>query len=364
MKKLFFILGLLLIITLNTRGQTAGNSMVFDGINDFVMVPNHASLNPGNGSWTISLWIKPLNEIRRSPLIIKRLPSGGYNQYSLGIADTNAHNPLPGKRFYMNYIGDVGISERSGHTADEFVDGNWHHLALVADKSIDSILFYVDGIKQNTIIRWKLGAWPNVSNLDSLFIGHNNVTSFYKGEMDELSIWNKALTSAQIITLTSDTLGPAYYSTTDSGLVGYWRFNQYENLGIGGGGVDDIRDFSVWGNHGDSEGNPQLVPSGILHVKIINQNYPENYTLFQNYPNPFNPTTTIRFTISDFGFTILKIYNASGKEVATLVNEKLSTGSYEVEFNITQNSILSSGVYFYRLEAGEYAETRKMVLLR
>ena len=361
MKKLFFILGLLLIITLNTFGQTAGNAMLFDGINDFVMVPNHTSLNPGNGSWTISLWVKPPNEIRRSPLIIKRLPSGGYNQYSLGIADTNAHNPSPGKRFYVNYIGEVGVSERSGHTANEFVDGNWHHLALVADNSIDSILFYVDGVKQNTIIMWNVGTWPNVSNLDSLFIGHNNVTSFYKGEIDELSIWNKALTPAQIFTLTTDTLGPAYYSTADSGLVGYWRFDQYEDLGINGGGADDIRDLSVYGNHGDSEGNPQLVPSGILSIKFLNQISPKEFALFQNYPNPFNPTTNIQFAIPKPGFTILKVYDVLGKEVATLVNEKLSAGSYEVDWDASN---FGSGAYFYRLEAGDYVETKKMLFIK
>ena len=361
MKKLFFILGLLLIITLNIRGQTAGNSMLFDGINDFVMVPNHASLNPGTGSWTISLWLKPPNEVRRSPLIIKRLPSGGYTQYSLGIADTNAHNPSPGKRFYMNYIGDVGVSERSGHTANEFVDGNWHYLTLVADNTLDSILFYVDGVKQNTIIRWNLGSWPNVTNVESLYIGHNNVTSFYKGEIDELSIWSKALTTSQINSIMSDTLGPAYYSSADSGLVGYWRFNQYENLGISGGGVDDIRDYSVWGNHGDSEGSPQLVPSGILNVKKINQNSPEDYALLQNYPNPFNPTTKIRFAISKPGFTILKVYDAVGKEVATLVNEELSAGSYKVDWPASN---FGSGVYFYRLEAGDYVETKKMLLIK
>ena len=364
MKKTILTIAAILVVSFNTFGQTAGNAMLFDGINDFVMVPNHASLNPGNGSWTISLWVKPPNEIRRLPLITKRLPVDGYNQYSIGIGDTNAHEPTPGKRFYSNYIDSAGVSERSGYTASEFVDGNWHHIALVADKNRDSIFFYVDGIKRIYVIQWNPGPWPAVSNFDSLFIGHNNVAHYFIGQMDELSIWNKALTSAQIFTLTTDTLGPAYYSTTDSGLVGYWRFDQYEDLGINGGGVDDIRDLSVWGNHGDSEGNPQLVPSGILSIKFLNQNSPKEFALFQNYPNPFNPTTNIRFAIPKTGFTILKVYDVLGKEIATLVNEKLTAGSYEVEFNGNDRHILSSGAYFYRLEAGDYAETRKMLLIK
>ena len=88
---------------------------------------------------------------------------------------------------------------------------------------------------------------------------------------------------------------------------------------------------------------------------------PEDYALMQNYPNPFNPTTTIKFTISNIRLTILKVYNVLGNEVAVLVNEKLSAGSYEVEFNAGN---IPSGVYFYQLQAGDYAETRKMVLIR
>jgi len=95
---------------------------------------------------------------------------------------------------------------------------------------------------------------------------------------------------------------------------------------------------------------------------------PDEITLSQNYPNPFNPSTTIRFTISDFGFTILKVYDVLGNEVATLVNEEKPIGTYEVEWNA---SGLPSGVYFYRLQAvptgrqaGSFVETKKMLLLK
>jgi len=362
MKKTILTIAAVLIVSFNTFGQTAGNSMLFDGINDFVMVPHHTSLNPGNGSWTISLWIKAPNVIQRGPLVGKRLPMEGYNQYTLGIGDTNAHFPSPGKRIYVNYIDSAGISERSGHLQNEFVDGNWHHIAMVADKTADSVFIYIDGIKQVFIIQFNFGNWPDVGNVDSLLIGRNsNGSHFYNGEMDELSLWNKALSPSQINTVMSDTLGPAYYSTSDSGLVGYWRFDQYENLGVNGGGVDDIRDLSVWGNHGDAEGSPQLIPSGILTVKNINQNHPKEFSLSQNYPNPFNPSTKIKFAISDVSYTKLKVYDALGKEVATLVNERLSAGSYEVDWNANN---YGSGVYFYKLEAGDYAETRKMLFLK
>ncbi|MBK6912767.1 MAG: T9SS type A sorting domain-containing protein [Ignavibacteriales bacterium] len=96
------------------------------------------------------------------------------------------------------------------------------------------------------------------------------------------------------------------------------------------------------------------------------------FSLGQNYPNPFNPTTIIRYTIStplSFGEGLgkrLLVYDILGNEVATLVNEQQSPGSYEVEFNTgaLQGMSLPSGVYYYRLKAGDFVETKKMVLLK
>lgn len=96
---------------------------------------------------------------------------------------------------------------------------------------------------------------------------------------------------------------------------------------------------------------------------------PADFTLNQNYPNPFNPSTTISFTLPVSGYTTLKVYNILGKEIATLVNEFKQAGVYRVEFG-TQlarqggNSEFSSGVYFYKLESGNYTSTRKMILLK
>jgi hypothetical protein len=87
----------------------------------------------------------------------------------------------------------------------------------------------------------------------------------------------------------------------------------------------------------------------------------KSFSLEQNYPNPFNPSTTIKFTISDFGFTTLKIYDVLGNEVVTLVDEYKTAGSYEVEWNAKE---LPSGVYFYQLKTEGFIETKKMILLK
>ena len=98
----------------------------------------------------------------------------------------------------------------------------------------------------------------------------------------------------------------------------------------------------------------------------IDQPIPTKIKLSQNFPNPFNPTTKIRFTIpsnvkSETSNVSLKVYDVLGNEVATLINEEKSAGSYEVEFNA---SSFPNGVYFYQLRAGYFVQTKKMVLLK
>ncbi len=88
---------------------------------------------------------------------------------------------------------------------------------------------------------------------------------------------------------------------------------------------------------------------------------PTVYTLNQNYPNPFNPATHLRFEIPVSGFVSLKVFDVLGREVATLVNEKKSPGAYDIEWNAGN---VSSGVYFYRLSAGSFLATKKMILMR
>jgi hypothetical protein len=98
---------------------------------------------------------------------------------------------------------------------------------------------------------------------------------------------------------------------------------------------------------------------------------PIYYELFQNYPNPFNPITSIQYAVSSRQFVSLKVYDILGNEIATLVNEEKQPGTYEVEFSAKGGSAsggndynLPSGIYFYQLKAGEYINTKKMILLK
>jgi len=92
---------------------------------------------------------------------------------------------------------------------------------------------------------------------------------------------------------------------------------------------------------------------------------PQAFALLQNYPNPFNPSTSIQYSLEKAGMVSLKVYNLLGQEVATLVNGPLEAGSYSVPFNTNTGTLsLSSGVYFYRLEAGSFVSTKKLILMK
>ena len=127
-------------------------------------------------------------------------------------------------------------------------------------------------------------------------------------------------------------------------------------------GADICADSIIGNINGDGTicGNPTAVESE------EESSLPDEYALAQNYPNPFNPTTTIKYSIPQSGKVTLKVYDLLGNEVATLVDEYLPAGTYEAEFSVGQDSSpdIASGIYFYKLQAESFVETKKMILMK
>ncbi len=107
--------------------------------------------------------------------------------------------------------------------------------------------------------------------------------------------------------------------------------------------------------------NSDLGGCGITGIQNTNSEIPVSYNLSQNYPNPFNPTTNIKFSIPSTELVKLVVFDVLGREVATLVNEVKNAGNYTADFDASH---LSSGVYFYRLESGNFIQTKKMLLVK
>ena len=122
-----------------------------------------------------------------------------------------------------------------------------------------------------------------------------------------------------------------------------------------------IYDNKIWAATNDGLRFNKLIPTSAEPI-----DHPSDFKLYQNYPNPFNPITKIRYSIPfvetrHAPSVQLRVYDLLGRVTATLVNKQQQPGNYEVEFNALQ---LSSGVYFYKLSAGEFVETKKMILMK
>jgi len=228
-------------------------------------------------------------------------------------------------------------------------------------------------------------SWQNISsNLTNLnvrsltFMGSNLIIGTIGGGIfistNAGSLWsqkNSALGNLNVNALT--VVGPRIVAGTDQGVYissnnGASWFGRNE-----GWSNPKVLCFSMGTNL--NVGTDSLMVwmrtvAEIVSVNNISNVIPEKFSLQQNYPNPFNPSTKIKFDIIPLlrgvgdargVFTSLKVYDLLGKEVATLVNEQLKPGTYEVTFD---GANLSSGIYYYKLSSGDFIQTKKMVLMK
>jgi hypothetical protein len=117
--------------------------------------------------------------------------------------------------------------------------------------------------------------------------------------------------------------------------------------------ADDVIINGIYSGGGTKCGGALLVENEDLA--------PLHFALEQNYPNPFNPSTTISFSLPSISFVSLKIFDLLGREVATVVSEEMSAGKYTKQWNANG---MPSGIYYFRLQAGSFSESKKLVLLR
>jgi len=120
---------------------------------------------------------------------------------------------------------------------------------------------------------------------------------------------------------------------------------------------DSLHGFAVGREGAIIKYNPPI----INFVEEIDEDIPERFSLFQNYPNPFNPSTTISYSIPTEGYVTLKVYDVLGNEVASLVDERKHSGTFDVHYNA---SVLSSGIYYYQLVTSEFTSTKKLILMK
>ncbi|MFN3873877.1 MAG: T9SS type A sorting domain-containing protein [Ignavibacterium sp.] len=252
---------------------------------------------------------------------------------------------------YLNISGNRIYSALSGLRVTTDFGANWNIIKNDGGVSVvaeDSIIFF--GTQDGIIYR-------------STDFGQSWETKFNKPGAYVYSLYK---------------YGQNIFAGTDSGFYvsindGESFFSKNDNLG-----QSRIQAIMVYNNYVFvGNGNYGAVPvsvwkrplNEILNADEDNSDYPEEFSLAHNYPNPFNPVTKIRYTIpassptsfkGEWTLISLKVYDVLGNEVGILVNEEKPAGVYEVDFDA---STLPSGIYFYKLQAGKYSETKKMILI-
>ena len=179
---------------------------------------------------------------------------------------------------------------------------------------------------------------------------------------DSFIVFNRGISSVNIDSITINGTNPANFSVDTTS----FSLDPGDSISVSVFFAPDALDnfsatiniYSIGGN-----GTINLNGTGIISTDIEEnvELFPDEFQLYQNYPNPFNPSTTIKYQIQDISFVTLKVYDVLGNEVAILINEEKLAGSYEVSFSATN---LSSGIYFYKLQAGSFVETKKMILMK
>ena len=152
--------------------------------------------------------------------------------------------------------------------------------------------------------------------------------------------------------------GTAIFKCTNDPPIGASTFVTYEGL---------PSDQYLWlVGQGAQMLNKEIPLSSTLPVRVTGVNkqeteLPGEFKLEQNYPNPFNPSTTINYSVPKSSHVTIKIYDTMGREISTLLNTEKPAGNYSIKFN---TSSLASGIYFYRMEAEGFMQTKKLILLK
>jgi len=369
------------------RYGTDNTSMFFNAVDSYVEGINPGNNLPvGNSPRTFSAWIR----------------NNQYNQYGCNIFHYGTQQAAP-TNFHFLITDVLGLGNGYGYGVvygnTNLNDSTWHFVTGVYEGGTErTTKLYIDGkldatgaitTEPNTVLtnNWRMGRFMEGS-------------SNFNGNIDELRVYDIPLTNQQVwdIYKATTTAPNLIYPQDDStlinptmiGLVLDWdstvtatgyrfllandslfnsvihdtivnasSFNFYDWFSVN---IDNlywkVRTINDGGTGPWSETNR----FNIMLTDVEDETQlPTEFALMQNYPNPFNPTTTIAYHLPNTSKVQLKVYDVLGNEIATIVNEEKSAGSYEVEFNA---SSLSSGMYLYKLQAGDLIAVKKLILLK
>jgi photosystem II stability/assembly factor-like uncharacterized protein len=240
------------------------------------------------------------------------------------------------------------------------------------DESGESDVFRVFWLRKDSVGNVAMGAMSTTesSNIDSatVVIGAYLFPNGFLTKGYSLRVpWGNVTLVDSVLSVTETVSVPAgtftncleiaEFQIDSTGAVVFYEYHYYA---AGIGMVENIRTIPINKVHTDVLTEYNVTAVTKVSGNAVGQT-PRSFSLSQNYPNPFNPSTMITFSVGTYGYTSLKVFDVLGREVATLVNEVKSAGTYTATFNANH---IPSGVYFYRLQSGSFSETKKLLLLK
>lgn len=377
-KKLAFILLLISANSMVFPQQSFEKSLRLNGDQQYIEIPDADYLNPNSDTdLTIELMFKPA-EKSIATLFAKWKCRESIEEHGTGIyflintndTDTTEREyPIPDPEFFSLVRGHQDNSSWSFGTAggeQNFSENNYNHLCFNIAKH-SYVPSFFNG-EENTIhfhgdSRYASPGQPLcIGGVSSQQADSLDNPFYFAGDIDEVRIWNRVRTRSEVLLTMHESLGEEYYTTADSGLVAYYKFEELENLGVGEDGeTNDLFDYSVNANHAQVIGGGVLVETDwtVSIEEPIDQPLVTDYILQQNYPNPFNPSTHINFSIPESGKVTFKIYDTLGREVATILDKELNSGQHSIKW-IPEG--LASGFYIGHLISNNYRKSIKMLL--
>ena len=253
------------------------------------------------------------------------------------------------------YGGDVNALASSG--GNIFAGTNTYGVYLTTNNGIN---WTQTALNNQNVYSLAVSGSNIFAGAHGVYLSTNNGTSWTQTTLNNQTVISLAISDSNIFAGTN-TYG-VYLSTNNGTSWNAW------NSGFPASGSGVYVSAILIAESGyvfaGTQGNSVLRRSlSQVGVTVVSSEIPKQFSLSQNYPNPFNPSTKIRFEIPKASTVKLHIYDALGKSIATLADGAMQPGVYEAEFNGQQYS-LPSGVYFYRLETGDYNTTKKLVLLK
>jgi hypothetical protein len=293
-----------------------------------------------------------------SQIITSVVPDSGYQNTSFPISINGSGTEWHFSPYYEVFFDSVGVTSNNAHMINDTLITATAHVGpkaalgwrriIVADAFLnnyikDSALYVILSIAAvPTLLRPLNNSINQLQNPTLLWDSNGYATSFRLQLSTDTNFNNIVIDST--LSNTPLVVRPNFLGL---GVKYFWRVNATNSLGTS--------DWSVIWKFTIRE----------TGISVISSEIPSEYMLFNNFPNPFNPSTSIRYSIPyrppGNTFVTLKIYDVTGKEVAMLVNQNQKPGTYEVTFGA--NSV-SSGIYFYQIQAGSFMQTKKMVLIK